>query len=386
MVKTIFIAAKVGDMHAVAVDRILKAKGCDSRRLYLADFPSKQCITFHMKGNTTQIAIDGPEIDFELDLQSKEKKRNSVDVFWDRRPTQPVLPNTLCDADKIIAARECKALVQSVLPLLKQNAFVVNPAGQRLDANCKLNQLYAAKSVGLCTPPSLFSNDPIMIRDFIRHHEERVIHKLAYPAMWRGDGKCYFAVTSIVTADDLPSDEIMRLSPGIFQSLIEKKFEVRVNYMGGFMVATRINSQELSDTATDWRPNQQKISMVPMDLPDSISEKIRALMAQLNLVFGCLDFIVSPGGRYYFLEVNPQGQFLWVEDRTGIPLLDMFSEFLMNGDKGFQWKPRTEAFKLKDIVDDSELETLMKIDYSLHVQPDVSSEATENQAQALKHY
>ena len=37
-----------------------------------------------------------------------------------------------------------------------------------------------------------------------------------------------------------------------------------------------------------------------------------------------------------FLESNPQGQFLWMEDRAGLPVLDVFSQYLVAGDKDFR--------------------------------------------------
>jgi glutathione synthase/RimK-type ligase-like ATP-grasp enzyme len=66
----------------------------------------------------------------------------------------------------------------------------------------------------------------------------------------------------------------------------------------------------------------------PYELPPAVSEKCLELMRRLGIIFGCFDFIVTPDGRHVFLEVNPMGQWLWVEQMCGMPLLEAFCEFL----------------------------------------------------------
>ena len=77
----------------------------------------------------------------------------------------------------------------------------------------------------------------------------------------------------------------------------------------------KIDSQKHEMAKADWRyaPTKQLI-LEQVALPDEIDQKCRALMKQLGIVFGCFDFIVTPVDEYYFLEVNEQGQFLWIED------------------------------------------------------------------------
>jgi hypothetical protein len=76
--------------------------------------------------------------------------------------------------------------------------------------------------------------------------------------------------------------------------------------------------------------------MEPYQLPGHLAEQCSSLLKKLGLVFGCFDFIVTPTGDYIFLEVNEMGQFLFVEDYSGLPLLDAFTEFLIQG-VDFAW-------------------------------------------------
>lgn len=49
---------------------------------------------------------------------------------------------------------------------------------------------------------------------------------------------------------------------------------------------------------------------------------------RMHLNFGCFDLIVTPDGEYVFLECNPNGQWLWVELATGLPIAEAIADFL----------------------------------------------------------
>jgi hypothetical protein len=208
-------------------------------------------------------------------------------------------------------------------------------------------------AAGLEVPETLFSNDPERIRDFIRRQGGVAAYKLMRPASWMAeeDGKTriYGAYTTPVSEDQLPDDdEMIQLCPGIFQPLLRKSFEVRVCCLGDFFVAARINSQDDERASTDWRAGQFHVGMEPYELPEEVAAACRRLLADLGLVFAALDFVVDPEGRHIFLEVNPQGQFLFLEKRIGVPLLDMFAEFLAGGTREFTWREDHEVVRFEE--------------------------------------
>lgn len=95
-----------------------------------------------------------------------------------------------------------------------------------------------------------------------------------------------------------------------FQQKITKDFEIRTFYMNEQTWSMAIFSQNDSQTQIDYRkynkltPNRN----VRYNLPDHLNHKIVLLMEELGLNCGSLDFIKS-GETFYFLEVNPIGQF-----------------------------------------------------------------------------
>ncbi len=92
---------------------------------------------------------------------------------------------------------------------------------------------------------------------------------------------------------------------------IEKAYEIRVFILGDKLFSMAIFSQKNEQTKTDSRkydyhnPNR----MVPYLLPNLIERKLKALFKQLSLGTGSVDLIKSKNNEYYFLEINPDGQY-----------------------------------------------------------------------------
>jgi hypothetical protein len=53
------------------------------------------------------------------------------------------------------------------------------------------------------------------------------------------------------------------------------------------------------------------------------------LVKQLGLEFGAIDLILRPDGEYVFLEINPNGQWLWLEPASGLPFTDTLADLLI---------------------------------------------------------
>jgi glutathione synthase/RimK-type ligase-like ATP-grasp enzyme len=69
-------------------------------------------------------------------------------------------------------------------------------------------------------------------------------------------------------------------------------------------------------------------------LPPEIQDKCVRLVEQLELSYGAIDMVLTPEGRYVFLEINPNGQYLWIEEQTGMPISAALCDLLMDQSKG----------------------------------------------------
>ena len=118
--------------------------------------------------------------------------------------------------------------------------------------------------------------------------------------------------------------------------------------LGRRALAARVLSQQTEKGKVDWRRSQDELQLEPTCLPPEVAARCFALLDELGLVFGCLDLVVTPEGEYIFLEVNEMGQFLFVERGCGLPLLDAFSEFLLQGSVDFAWDQEAVRVRYTD--------------------------------------
>ena len=347
--KRILIISEASDMHSDGVAWALRKKGHDCEILITPDFPTLLGMSMRLDPGDPKgrLLARGPGL-------TTTDWSEPFDAVWTRRPGTAVLPEDMHPGDQEVASRQCGIFLEGVAPFLDHGAhtFWVNPPVSDVVAQQKASQLRSAVRCGLKIPETLISNDPAEIRAFIREQGGLAAYKLLRPASWisedEGGEHVFVAQTVPVREEQLPEDDVLRLCPGIFQPLLPKTFEVRVACLGDFLVAIRIHSQADERAATDWRAGQFYIDMEPYDLPADVADGCRRLLRDLGVVHSSLDFIVTPSGEHIFLEVNPQGQFLFLETRAGLPLLDMFSEFLIAGTRDFTWRDDHEIVRLAE--------------------------------------
>jgi len=99
------------------------------------------------------------------------------------------------------------------------------------------------------------------------------------------------------------------------QQLIATRRHVRLTVVDGSMFAALIESPHL-----DWRRDMNACRYQVLETPLEVAGPVRRLMALLRLRCAGLDFAVDEAGRWWFLEINPNGQWLWLEHATGLPI------------------------------------------------------------------
>ncbi len=335
---TILIPTIQNDIHATAVALVLEQMGHRPIRWFCQDLPEAATASFRV-GTQAGRVILRPTAEAGIAPQN-------VDIFWNRRVGDPIIKNPDAQpSDQKVARQEMKQFVRGLVQTLSERAFAVNDHEAARRAN-KLYQLHVATQLGFHIPETLISNDPEHIKAFLRQHEDAgVIFKGFRPVTWVAGKRTAQLYTHEVRLGMLPYDPMLQLSPGIFQTQVPKAFEVRVTCMGAELFAAKLDSQSSQAGRVDWR--QEVPSAMPtsrMELPGKIADRCRSLLKRLGLVFGCLDFIVTPSGEYVFLEVNQMGQFLWVEEvAPELPLLQAFCEFLVSRDRTFASPARSNS-------------------------------------------
>lgn len=249
----------------------------------------------------------------------------SGDTVWFREPNLPVSEPTVSTRAKFLGVwHEIVAMLER-LP-----ARCINkPLATNL-INNKAVQLLLAGKAGLRVPATVMSNAPAAVREFFDRYPQSAVCKPFVPHIWqRQDSKdTAVAETFPLTREQLPADEVFTFAPAIYQQRIDKQFDVRTVLMG-----KRIYSYALRTPANslDWRFDAA-ISNVDVQIiatPVEVEAGLLTFAQTSGICFGSADFAVDRHGQWWFLEMNEQGQFLWLEQyNPQAALLRKFCAFL----------------------------------------------------------
>lgn len=205
----------------------------------------------------------------------------------------------------------------------------------RQDLN-KLVVLHKAGRVGLRTPAYFVGNEKeeLLARSLNIPQITKALSDGIYFFDFRNSETAYFSYTEQVDTAALHHSPAM-LSPSLLQEQIQKQYEIRVFYLMGTCYAMAIFSQTSSQTQTDFRKytDGRPGRMVPYQLPTSIENKLQQLFHDLGLNTGSADLLVDQQGRFYFLEINPSGQFEMVAQPCNYPLTQRVAELLIDKNK-----------------------------------------------------
>lgn len=212
--------------------------------------------------------------------------------------------------------REWRTALDS-LPAFTPSARWMNPRAADQRARNKPIQLAEAQAVGLSIPATVVANDPVAVEELFEHGCEHIYK----PLTWYIEPPTGLLYTASTSATDVAANQdAIRLAPGIFQRRIDKSYEVRVTVIRERVFAVRIDAQANRATRLDWRRDQRSVGYEAIDLDCDTTDRLHRLQSNLGLVYGAHDLIVTPDGEVVFLEVNPLGQWLWLEHATDLPI------------------------------------------------------------------
>ncbi len=255
---------------------------------------------------------------------------NAVQAVYYRRPQAPhPLDGTASDAGPFVV-RECSAMLHGMLAHL-QCLWISNPdAIER--AEDKLLQLRVADTIGFVTPKTLVTNAPEDARAFVSLVGDAIVKPLSSGHL--ADEPARISFTDRV--DPMDALEDIALVPHLLQERITKVADVRVTVVNDRIFACRIDSQRFAETALDWRTAtlfNLRLDHAIIELPRDVKDQCVQLVRALGLRFGAIDLIQRPDG-FTFLEINANGQWAWIEQRTGASISVAIAEALLHSKPG----------------------------------------------------
>jgi glutathione synthase/RimK-type ligase-like ATP-grasp enzyme len=263
---------------------------------------------------------------FTFDLDGRSLELADFGTVWWRRPQPPRVDSRITrDSHRLFALNEAQEALSGLWHAL--DAFWVNDPARDHVAHRKAYQLKAAHDVGLTIPVTLITNDPDEARRFVDARGYRTVVYKSFSATeqeWRE--------TRLLRQDELPLLDNVRYTPVIFQEYVDAVYDVRVTMVGDEVFAAAIHSQE-TEYAVDFRMDDANARIEPISLPERVEDLLRELMSALGLHYGAIDMRRTPDDRFLFLEINPAGQWLFVEQASGQPITAALAELLVEGDR-----------------------------------------------------
>jgi hypothetical protein len=304
------------DLHARRVLEALRARGVRAARLDTAAFPGRLLLAATLDGAGWRARLSGGGAG-ALDPAA-------LRGVWYRRPRPYEVAGRATRARWAGAYCACHAAAQALWAACRPARWVNDPARQDAE-DAKPAQLALAARLGLAVPRSLVTNDPRAARDFIAERPEgETIHKNVTSAasLWRP--------TAVARRDDARLLASLGEVPLLFQERVPAAADVRVTFAGDAAFAAEI-ADPRGRPALDWRVDFRRARVRAVALPRDVEERLRRLVGALGLAYAAVDLRRRPDGEHVFLEVNPSGEWLFVERATAQPITAAVAALLAGG-------------------------------------------------------
>lgn len=262
----------------------------------------KHKIVVDLQNEVMIISIDGEEYEAQFEhlkgiffrapvfLRTQSKKELSVQEQLERNQWSSFLRNLI----------------------VFENANWINNPVSTYRAENKIFQLCIAKEYGLAVPVTYISN----CTDFNLESDKKYIVKSLDTALFYDmeNNKEMFTYSNVVSGSELNEYDLTS-APIFIQEFLNPKIDCRVTYVQGKLFPVKI-LQNGKGMYGDWRMRKEELEYIPFQLPAYVENAIHKLMKKLELNFGGIDLAIV-SGEYYFIEVNPTGEWGWLEVKTG---------------------------------------------------------------------
>ncbi|MEV0585346.1 MvdC/MvdD family ATP grasp protein [Nonomuraea sp. NPDC050310] len=314
-----------GDPHGVHLANLLARRGAEVTLFDPVEFPARARL---------DAAYDrSGQVRRRLRTERQTVELDALTAVLVRRPQQPEPHPEIEDPEaRAYIQQQCEAFSSDLWEQLDCRT-VPAPRSAVLRAQRKSRQLTLAGRIGFELPETLITTDPDDLLDFYNRHDGRIITKaLDLPWLIRADGERTSRYTEPVSTRDVAYADAIRFAPVIVQEYVPKKVEIRATVVGDTVFAAEIHSQQSNHAKFDWRRYDLGTTRHEVHhLPAEVARRCVEIVERLGLSYGAIDLILTPDGRYVFLEINPSGQWVWVEKTVGLPITEALCDLLLHG-------------------------------------------------------
>ena len=253
-----------------------------------------------------------------LSVASRTLDLDEVTAVWYRRAVQPSPIAALPPGERVFVAGELRHLAMGLV--LNPHVTWVNPIDRVFVAEHKLYQLQIARQLGFRVPRTLVSGNPSELRKFTEENKTGTICKPIFHGMFFDEIASYSVYTRRVTPDSI-DEKSVKCCPVFLQEEIPRSADVRATFIGSKCFVADIKGDA---SLVDWRDPDVSARYSESSLSADEQTMCEAMLQKLELKYGAFDFVRTPEGEMVFLEINPTGEWAWLEDRLGFPMRDAF--------------------------------------------------------------
>jgi hypothetical protein len=308
------------DQHVEIVRQGVEALGI--RCLILDEERGEFRLTYAHSAVTVEAHVDG-----------RWEPLDDVRAVWWWRKETTLVHSRSDDFSTDFALREHRELLESLEALIPAALWPIRPSAVRA-ASLKAHQLALAQQLGFLIPKTIITNHAPSVARFVAAEPDTFTAEvlLYKPLTWYVGPPDKFLYASVVTLDDVTSSaSAVAAAPCQFQEYVDKDHELRVTVVGKRLFPVRINSQSRAETMVDFRRGQELVSYEACDVSAELAGRLLDYLHRCGLSYGAFDLIVKPDGSVVFLELNPVGQWLWLEQGLGIDISGAVARMLVRG-------------------------------------------------------
>lgn len=284
-------------------------------RFNTEDFPQQAMISIEYSSKQWRWAIE---------LQGKIYRDFEFSGVYLRHPGIAAI-ESVDDEHKEFAEGEVAETLRSLWRVIPDNLWLNNPR-KVWQASNKITQLLTAGDLGFNIPATLITNSQVNIKKFIGYHsDERMVMKAVKHGFISNNDGTWLAGTQAFVLEDLMQKGTASDIPTQIQQRIIKKCDIRVVVVDNDVFPTRIFSNDNSDTWIDWRIEElscQQLRHESFTLSPKLESLCIELPRRMGLRYSSMDLIEDQKGEFWFLELNPNGQWAWIEQLTGSNIRD----------------------------------------------------------------
>ena len=307
----ILVVSVADDLHANVILGKLAERGYKKSHLIASDLiASSQSISMNITGDGN----DGFLVEGGRRISLREAK-----VLWLRRPRAVQHLDTSLHTEKSreLINNDCRVGLNGLITSTFRGKWISAPAATQ-QASDKVFQLLAASSGGFRIPATLVSQNRDEVVEFYERHGRNIVVKTL-----AGTNNDFLLTRQLSDPRSIAADSF-NVCPAIYQENIPGSDHIRLNVFGDRSLAALIRSTKL-----DWRPDL-RVPVTAWPVPAELHRKARGVLDNLDLEMGAIDLKITPSGELVWLEVNPQGQFLFLDALTTLNLADHFTDYLID--------------------------------------------------------